>query len=246
MPNKRIWSDEQLIVAVKNSICIADVIRYLGFKSLSRNYDTIKSAIVRLNLDVSHFDTRAAILKNTIRITEDSVFVFGKIIRGGLLKKFLKKYVPYECSECGIKSTYNNKPIVIQLDHIDGNKLNNLRINLRFLCPNCHSQTDTFCGRNSLEKVYGNICKECGTCCKNKFCSQKCSGRFHYKISGIVNSNNAPKIIWPEIDTLKEQVLSYGYTAVSKSLGVSLTAIKKHLKIRGAIIPAYWTQKHLY
>jgi len=293
MPNKRIWSDEGLRDVVQHSSCIADVIRQLGFKSLGRNYDTIKSAIKRLGIDISHFNKKLVTARSITYRTEESVFVHGEIVKKHLLKRFLMKYVPYKCFECGVESIYNDKLIVLQLHHIDGNKLNNLRTNLRFLCPNCHSQTDTFCGRNSLEKVYGNFCKECGLRCKNKFCSQKCSGKFiikgvninriatpkifqskiivcnnnckecgvlcksqfcsqkcsgkfHYKINGIVNSNNNPKINWPDVNVLKEQILSGGYTAVSKKLGVSLTAIKKHLKIRGVTIPAYWTQRNLY
>lgn len=53
----------------------------------------------------------------------------------------------YVCSECGIDS-WNEKSITLELDHIDGDNLNNDPTNLRLLCPNCHSQTDTFRGRN--------------------------------------------------------------------------------------------------
>lgn len=40
------------------------------------------------------------------------------------------------------------KPLVLELDHIDGNNQNDQRHNLRYLCPNCHSQTPTFRGKN--------------------------------------------------------------------------------------------------
>ena len=53
----------------------------------------------------------------------------------------------YECSECGIID-WNGNPIALQLDHIDGNPHNHVLSNLRLICPNCHSQTDTYCGRN--------------------------------------------------------------------------------------------------
>ena len=51
------------------------------------------------------------------------------------------------CSECGI-TEYNDKPIVLQLDHINGKSKDHTLKNLRLLCPNCHSQTDTWCGKN--------------------------------------------------------------------------------------------------
>lgn len=67
---------------------------------------------------------------------------------GKVKKKLLQEKVfDYKCVECGI-SEYNGKPIVLHLDHIDGDSSNHIKSNLRFLCPNCHSQTDTWCGRN--------------------------------------------------------------------------------------------------
>lgn len=50
-----------------------------------------------------------------------------------------------KCLICGLYS-WRGKPLVLHLDHIDGNKKNYSRENLRYICPNCHSQTDTYCG----------------------------------------------------------------------------------------------------
>lgn len=53
----------------------------------------------------------------------------------------------HKCERCGI-TEYFGEPIVMQLDHIDGNTHNHKLENLKILCPNCHSQTDTWCGKN--------------------------------------------------------------------------------------------------
>lgn len=66
--------------------------------------------------------------------------------------KLIKLGTKNECAICGLKSTWNNKPITLQLDHIDGDNKNNLVSNLRLLCPNCHSQTKTYSGRNMAKR----------------------------------------------------------------------------------------------
>ncbi len=65
-----------------------------------------------------------------------------------LKKRILKeKILENKCAICGI-TEWNKKTISLQLDHIDGNGHNHKLENLRLICPNCHSQTDTFCGKN--------------------------------------------------------------------------------------------------
>ncbi len=60
------------------------------------------------------------------------------------LKPYLIEKFGENCFECGIGPTWNDKPLVLQLDHIDGDSDNNYPKNLRLLCPNCHSQTENF------------------------------------------------------------------------------------------------------
>lgn len=70
------------------------------------------------------------------------------------IAKLINKYdiLPQQCSECGISAKWNGKPLTLHIDHINGVNTDNRLENLRRLCPNCHSQTDTFCGKNKINK----------------------------------------------------------------------------------------------
>lgn len=59
-------------------------------------------------------------------------------------KQYLIEKFGENCFICGVGNVYNDKPLTLQLDHIDGDSDNNFPKNLRLLCPNCHSQTDNF------------------------------------------------------------------------------------------------------
>ncbi|MFI6873085.1 HNH endonuclease [Streptomyces sp. NPDC050400] len=56
--------------------------------------------------------------------------------------------VPHVCAECAQGEWWQGKRLVLEVDHIDGDRLNNQQENLRYLCPSCHSQTGTFSNRD--------------------------------------------------------------------------------------------------
>ena len=84
---------------------------------------------------------------------EEYVLSRGNKCRRSILHRLLVEKNGDYCFECGIASVWNEKYLRMQVDHIDGLCYNNEVSNLRLLCPNCHSQTETFCGRNSLAQM---------------------------------------------------------------------------------------------
>jgi 5-methylcytosine-specific restriction endonuclease McrA len=75
--------------------------------------------------------------------------------RGGIKKRLIASGVlKNECAICGI-SEWQGSPLSLQIDHINGKKLDYRIQNLRILCPNCHSQTETFAGRNLVAQRRG-------------------------------------------------------------------------------------------
>ena len=79
-------------------------------------------------------------------LIENGVELSNSSIKKRLLRE---NRLENRCYICGLGTEWNNKPLTIQLDHINGNAKDWRIENLRMLCPNCHTQTDTFCGRNN-------------------------------------------------------------------------------------------------
>jgi len=88
------------------------------------------------------------------RVSNDVIFVENSQYDAIIVRKRIKKYnfLDYRCSNVNCllhhDVTWNGIKIVLQVDHINGIRNDHRLCNLRYLCPNCHSQTDTFCGRN--------------------------------------------------------------------------------------------------
>lgn len=105
----------------------------------------IKKVVEELGLDVSHFCICA---KRPTQV--EDIFKIHDKRENGKVRKYLIRHeiIDYKCSSCGLEDYWNGENLTLQLDHINGNSCDNRLENLRFLCPNCHTQTSTFCGRN--------------------------------------------------------------------------------------------------
>lgn len=156
------FTKEELEQIVKNSHSYRDVIKKVGYTTVSGgNTKTVKSRIEKYGIDTSHFSNNGAMIR-----TEENVFCKDSTAAQKVLRDWFKKgeYVPYQCDCCGI-SEWQGKKLVLQLDHINGDNHDNRLENLHWLCPNCHSQTDTFCGKQlkKEQKIKKkNYCIDCG------------------------------------------------------------------------------------
>ena len=142
---------EKLNEIVKGSKTIAEVMRKLGYSANRGNsYGPFKAYLNENNIDYSHFLGKAnGLAKNEIFPLEEILVKDSKYTNMTSLKRrVLKaKLIDYKCAICGINE-WLGKEIILQLDHINGDNRDNRIENLRLLCPNCHSQTETYCGKN--------------------------------------------------------------------------------------------------
>lgn len=142
-------SDEHFIQIVQESNSYSDCLRALGLGTRGgSSTDTLKRRISELNCSTEHFGKRPQSV--TAKYSLEEILVenssYANISR---LKQRLVKEgkMEYKCQKCGISEWLGN-PLTLQLDHINGINNDHRLTNLRFLCPNCHSQTDTYAGKN--------------------------------------------------------------------------------------------------
>lgn len=210
---------------VRSKSNYTEILKHFGLLLHGGNNQTLKARIEKLKLDISHFKrsnppNKSKALKEIL--VENSTYKNRTVLKKRLLASNLIKN---ECSICNKPPVWNQKPLVMILDHINGKSRDNRLENLRLVCPNCNSQLSTFAGRN--RKKESNLCLDCfkPISRRSKRCGS-CSCKKYYQ--------EHPNKNWPNDETLIELRKTMTYEAMGQKYGVSGNSVRKKLnKIAG-------------
>ena len=141
-------SDSEFIKIINESNSFNGILKTFGMSHGRGQQAILKKRCNELNLDVSRFNKNGGgIIK---RIDSSNIFVKNSSYTSTYhaSKRIQKeKLIEYKCAMCENIGVWNGKKLSLQLDHINGDHSDNRLENLRFLCPNCHTQTETYCSK---------------------------------------------------------------------------------------------------
>jgi Zn finger protein HypA/HybF involved in hydrogenase expression len=217
---------------VSSSSSMAEIIRKCQLSYDGGNLGHVKNRIIKDNIDVHHIPNgrNHNLGRGFSKISKEKVLnefcVENSKYNRGSLKKHIIKFglIPYKC-KCGLSNSWDGKPLVLVLDHINGINNDNRLENLRFICPNCNSQTATFAGRNCKRKKVYKKCAGCGTNLNYKK-SDTCIKCF---------ALSRRRIERPAKEDLEEMIKIKSFVSLGKEYGVSDNAVRKWCKSYGII-----------
>ena len=234
------YSEDELRSIVNSSICLAEVVSKLGYKTKNgNNHKTVKKRLEKYNISTSHFESSSPHKRSF-----EEVFCINSTVSQATLRKWYKRiFDDCECAICGQSKIWNEKELTMILDHIDGDNHNNEINNLRWICPNCDSQLPTFAGRNNKgrhnylpvqkRKQYKKICPLCNIneISKNSKMCWDCRCKERRK-------NIPPK------EELEKLIYTTSFVKIGKKYNVSDNSVRKWCKGYG--LPFRYGELHKY
>lgn len=227
-----VWeiSDEEFRNIVKNCDTYSGILAYFGLMNRGNNHKTLKKRINKLGIEfksigyskilvnnrkkpISHY------LKKGVEVT--NTFLKKRLIEEGLIEE--------KCAICGQENIWNGNYLSLHVDHKNGDPTDHRLMNLRFLCPNCHSQTKNYCGK--AKRLPRKKCKKCGEVIYRSSKTFLCKKCFPFWIKDFVKTKSCTKK--PNKEELEQLIKKMPVTKIGDKYSVSGNAVVKWIKNYG-------------
>lgn len=235
------YTKELLEPIIKECVSVAGVLRKLGKEKLCGGTHTyLSKKIKNLGIDTSHFLGKKANCgsnhKGNKKPWQEILVIRQNDRRENafrLRRALVESGRKYECEKCE-RHEWMGKTLILEVDHINRDWLDNRIENIRFLCPNCHSQclgynnsknqTELFATKGSMVSRKASKVNGVNKC--------KCGKHIHCRSKKCVDCQIKSRIMieWPDIDKLTLMIKELGFSETGRRLGVSDNAVRKRLK----------------
>lgn len=222
---------DELKEMVKSSSSRSDILRKLDCRCTHFYLKKLDKQLENLDIDKEHlYSSSRFVCKNNKMSGKAKPISLLLTINSSCQRTYLKNrlikenYLENKCNICGQLPEWKNKKLVMVLDHINGIYNDNRLENLRLLCPNCNSQTDTFSGRKN--KIIIN-CKECNEIISkhsNSGLCRNCISKYRSQIARKIKNR-------PSLDILLKQVEEIGYRGTGRFYNVTYNTIQKWIRL---------------
>ena len=199
---------------VEDSFSFNEILMKLNYSNKTMGYKVVKQRIIDENIDISHFKKR-----NPKKTDIKDYLIKDSRLDSYIKKKLIDEILGPKCVECGCGKIWNNKKLILQIDHINGCPSDNRLENLRVLCPNCHSQTDNFGSKNAkFNKKPIATCVDCSQPCSRNNKTGRC------KNCSYRNRSLKPKV---QIEDFVHLIGVIPIKTIAENFKVSVKTIKK-------------------
>lgn len=216
------YTKEELEQIVKESTNMNEVARKLGYVIRGSNTKIIKDRLQKYGIDYSHFTLSGT---NLTQRTYENVFCENSTATQHTLRKWYLKYVPMEkCTICGQLPFWNNLPMTLILDHINGTHNDNRIENLRWVCPNCNQQLPTT-GYKKMRTENKELKKDIKYFCEK--CGKEISNQSKLNLCLECAAIQRRVVERPNREQLKSLIRNTSFEALGRQYGVDGNAVRK-------------------
>lgn len=221
---------------VENSSSLTQVINHFSYSKSGAAFSLLRNILDRCEIDYSHFATQNSKLyfNSGQKPVEFYLTKNNNVDRAYIKKRIINEnLLDYKCQICNLDPVWYGNPLSLHLDHINGENNDNRLENLRFLCPNCHSQTETYSGKLKRKR-----CVDCLVKISSQ--STRC-----VKCSSEINKLATAEIFDINPDVLRKEIWEIPMNQLAKKYGCSDKLIAKRCSKYGIEKPprGYFQQK---